>query len=133
MSFVGLIGWCAYLAARFRDPLLFVHIESTWYQGAGPHTWFKVAWFQEIYRHPTTLFSSVHLGTVAEVLGLVTWNVSWPAIVVQARLVTIGRHSSRVPGAQSRPATHRRAGIRTGRPAHAVVRDQHPHGPARTP
>ncbi|MGH3299945.1 MAG: ABC transporter permease [Trebonia sp.] len=40
----------------------------------------------------TTLFSSVHLGTLAEVLGLVTWNVSWPAIVVQARLVTIGRH-----------------------------------------
>jgi spermidine/putrescine transport system permease protein len=39
----------------------------------------------------TTLFSSVHLGTIAEVLGLVTWNVSWPAIVVQARLVTIGR------------------------------------------
>jgi spermidine/putrescine transport system permease protein len=39
----------------------------------------------------TTLFSSVHLGTLAEVLGLVTWNVSWPAIVVQARLVTLGR------------------------------------------
>jgi spermidine/putrescine transport system permease protein len=31
------------------------------------------------------------LGNVAEVLGLVTWNVSWPAILVQARLVTIGR------------------------------------------
>jgi spermidine/putrescine transport system permease protein len=39
----------------------------------------------------TTLFSTVHLGTLAEVLGLVTWNISWPAIVVQARLVTIGR------------------------------------------
>jgi len=39
----------------------------------------------------TTLFAAVHLGTLAEVLGLVTWNVSWPAIVVQARLVTIGR------------------------------------------
>jgi len=39
----------------------------------------------------TTLFSTVHLGTKAEVLGLVTWNISWPAIVVQARLVTIGR------------------------------------------
>ena len=39
----------------------------------------------------TTLFTTVHLGTLAEVLGLVTWNVSWPAIVVQARLVTIGR------------------------------------------
>ncbi len=39
----------------------------------------------------TTLFSTVHLGTLAQVLALVTWNVSWPAIVVQARLVTIGR------------------------------------------
>ena len=39
----------------------------------------------------TTLFTTVHLGTMAEVLGLVTWNVSWPAIIVQARLVTLGR------------------------------------------
>jgi spermidine/putrescine transport system permease protein len=39
----------------------------------------------------TVLFTSVHLGTLAEVLGLVTWNVSWPAIIVQARLVTLGR------------------------------------------
>jgi spermidine/putrescine transport system permease protein len=39
----------------------------------------------------TVLFSFVHLGTLAETLGLVTWNVSWPAIIVQARLVTIGR------------------------------------------
>jgi spermidine/putrescine transport system permease protein len=39
----------------------------------------------------TALFTTIHLGTVAEVLGLVTWNVSWPAIIVQARLVTIGK------------------------------------------
>ena len=39
----------------------------------------------------TELFTSVHLGTTAEVLALVTWNVSWPAIIVQARLVTLGR------------------------------------------
>jgi spermidine/putrescine transport system permease protein len=39
----------------------------------------------------TVLFSQVHLGTLAETLGLVTWNVSWPAIIVQARLVTLGR------------------------------------------
>ncbi len=38
-----------------------------------------------------TLFTSVHLGTTAEVLGLVTWNLSWPAIIVRARLVSIGR------------------------------------------
>jgi spermidine/putrescine transport system permease protein len=39
----------------------------------------------------TQLFRSVGLGNLAEVLALVTWNVSWPAIIVQARLVTIGR------------------------------------------
>jgi spermidine/putrescine transport system permease protein len=33
----------------------------------------------------------VGLGTLAEVLGLVSWNLSWPAIIVQARLVTIGK------------------------------------------
>jgi spermidine/putrescine transport system permease protein len=33
----------------------------------------------------------VGLGTLAEVLGLVSWNLSWPAIVVQARLVTLGK------------------------------------------
>ena len=40
----------------------------------------------------TTLFSPCTWAPPAEVLGLVTWNVSWPAIVVQARLVTLGRH-----------------------------------------
>jgi spermidine/putrescine transport system permease protein len=39
----------------------------------------------------TTLFKTVGLGTLAEVLGLVTWNLSWPAIVVRARLISIGR------------------------------------------
>jgi spermidine/putrescine transport system permease protein len=39
----------------------------------------------------TRLFSGIQLGLLAEVLGLVTWNVSWPAIIVQARLVGIGR------------------------------------------
>jgi spermidine/putrescine transport system permease protein len=39
----------------------------------------------------TQLFKGIGLGNLAEVLGLVTWNVSWPAIIVQARLVTIGK------------------------------------------
>lgn len=38
----------------------------------------------------TSLFKPVGLGTMAETLALVTWNVSWPAIIVQARLATIG-------------------------------------------
>jgi spermidine/putrescine transport system permease protein len=40
----------------------------------------------------TRLFTTVGLGSLAEVLALVTWNVSWPALIVQARLATIGRH-----------------------------------------
>jgi spermidine/putrescine transport system permease protein len=39
----------------------------------------------------TVLFTAIPLGTIPETLGLVTWNVSWPAIIVQARLVTLGR------------------------------------------
>jgi spermidine/putrescine transport system permease protein len=39
----------------------------------------------------TTLFTKVHLGTTAQILALVTWNMSWPAIIVRARLVSIGR------------------------------------------
>ena len=39
----------------------------------------------------TQLLRFIPLGTYAEVAGLVVWNLSWPAIVVRARLVTIGR------------------------------------------
>lgn len=39
----------------------------------------------------TQLFSFIHLGTTAEVLALVVWNLSWPAVIVRARLVGIGK------------------------------------------
>ncbi|MGH2859528.1 MAG: ABC transporter permease [Solirubrobacteraceae bacterium] len=39
----------------------------------------------------TQLLTFIKLGTVAEVAGLVVWNFSWPAIIVRARLVTIGK------------------------------------------
>jgi spermidine/putrescine transport system permease protein len=39
----------------------------------------------------TQLFTFVSLGTTAEVAALVVWNISWPAIIVRARLVGIGR------------------------------------------
>jgi spermidine/putrescine transport system permease protein len=39
----------------------------------------------------TQLLKFIRLGTTAEVAGLVVWNISWPAIIVRARLVTIGR------------------------------------------
>jgi spermidine/putrescine transport system permease protein len=39
----------------------------------------------------TQALTFIRLGTPAEVAGLVVWNISWPAIIVLARLVTIGR------------------------------------------
>ncbi len=39
----------------------------------------------------TQALTFIKLGTPAEVAGLVVWNISWPAIIVRARLVTIGR------------------------------------------
>jgi spermidine/putrescine transport system permease protein len=39
----------------------------------------------------TELYTVIRLGTLAEVVGLVVWNLSWPAIIVRARLGTIGR------------------------------------------
>jgi spermidine/putrescine transport system permease protein len=39
----------------------------------------------------TQALTFIRLGTTAEVAGLVVWNLSWPAIIVRARLVTIGR------------------------------------------
>ena len=39
----------------------------------------------------TQLFTFVSLGTTAEVAALVVWNISWPAIIIRARLVGIGK------------------------------------------
>jgi spermidine/putrescine transport system permease protein len=38
----------------------------------------------------TQALTFIHLGTTAEVAGLVVWNISWPAIIVRARLISIG-------------------------------------------
>jgi spermidine/putrescine transport system permease protein len=58
----------------------------------------------------TALFTSVRLGTLAETLGLVTWNLSWPAIIVAARLATIGRQYEEAAAdlGATRPQTVRR-------------------------
>ncbi|HUD79906.1 MAG TPA: ABC transporter permease [Streptosporangiaceae bacterium] len=54
-----------------------------------PELIFGVALFFVFTRMPGLRVAG--LGNWAEILGLVTWNVSWPAIIVQARLVTIGK------------------------------------------
>jgi len=41
-----------------------------------------------VFRH---LLTFIELGTTAQILGLVTYQVSYPVIIVRARLLTIGR------------------------------------------
>ena len=46
VSGLGLAAWCVYLWTQFGDPLAFVSVQAApgWYQGSGPHTWFKVVY-----------------------------------------------------------------------------------------
>jgi spermidine/putrescine transport system permease protein len=76
---LGINRWRGYTAASFNFIMLLSFVI--------PELIFGVAMFFVF----TVLFTTVHLGTLAETLGLVTWNVSWPAIIVQARLATIGK------------------------------------------
>jgi len=76
---LGINRWRGYTSSTFNFVMILSFVI--------PELIFGVATFFVF----TVLFSTVHLGTVAEVAGLVTWNVSWPAIIVQARLVTLGR------------------------------------------
>jgi spermidine/putrescine transport system permease protein len=43
---------------------------------------------QLVFRH---LLKVVHLGTTAQILGLVTYQISYPVIIVRARLLSIGK------------------------------------------
>jgi spermidine/putrescine transport system permease protein len=76
---LGINRWRTYTSSTFNFLMILSFVI--------PELIFGVAMFFVF----TVLFTTVHLGTLAEVLGLVTWNVSWPAIIVQARLVTIGK------------------------------------------
>ena len=77
---LGINRWRSYTSSTFNFVMILSFVV--------PELIFGVAMFFVF----TVLFSFVHLGTLAETLGLVSWNISWPAIIVQARLVTIGKH-----------------------------------------
>jgi spermidine/putrescine transport system permease protein len=76
---LGINRWRGYTASSFNFVMILSFVI--------PELIFGVAMFFVF----TDLFTGVGLGTLAETLALVTWNVSWPAIIVQARLVTIGK------------------------------------------
>jgi spermidine/putrescine transport system permease protein len=76
---LGINRWRSVTAASFNFVMILSFVI--------PELIFGVAMFFMF----TALFGFIGLGTLAETLGLVTWNVSWPAIIVQARLATLGR------------------------------------------
>ncbi len=76
---LGINRWRGYTAMTFNFVMILSFVI--------PELIFGVAMFFVF----TALVKTIGLGTLAETLALVTWNVSWPAIIVQARLATIGR------------------------------------------
>jgi hypothetical protein len=53
LSLAGLVAWMVYLGVRFHDPLAFATVQGApgWSQEPGPHTWFKVLFFKNLF-HP---------------------------------------------------------------------------------
>lgn len=75
---IGIHRWRSKTAITFNFVMIFSYVV--------PELIFGIALFFVF----TQLFKPVGLGTPAEILGLVTWNISWPAIIVVARLASIG-------------------------------------------
>ncbi len=48
VSAAGLGAYSFFLARRFGHPFLFAEVEKYWGQGAGPHTWLKVEFFNGV-------------------------------------------------------------------------------------
>lgn len=54
LSIAGLVAYVIYLAAKFGEPFAFVIAERApgWELEAGPHTWFKVEFFDRVIHFP---------------------------------------------------------------------------------
>jgi spermidine/putrescine transport system permease protein len=78
---LGINRWRGFLPSSFNFLMILSFVV--------PELIFGVAMFFIFTQMPG--MKDLGLGNWAEILGLVTWNVSWPAIIVQGRLVTIGK------------------------------------------
>ena len=75
---IGIHRWRSKTSVTFNFVMVFSYVI--------PELIFGIAFFFVF----TQLFTFVDLGTSAQILGLVTWNISWPAIIIFARLSSIG-------------------------------------------
>lgn len=67
LSFGGLLGYMTFLGIRFGHPFAFDEVQQApgWDQGAGPRTWFKITWFQQIKNLPTWFIDWIRNGDTA--------------------------------------------------------------------
>jgi len=74
LSVAGLGAYSLYLGRRFGHFFLFADVEKYWGQGAGPHTWFKVEFFNGVTRFgdpPSWLAYVAHPVVVVAALAFV--------------------------------------------------------------
>lgn len=111
----GFLAYCFYLGTRFHDPIAFASTQASpgWDQPAGPHTWFKVAMFQEVARDPLgpaalgLLFQASIVVLVLAVAPFVGRRLGWAytwLMVLLAVMVTLGSKDFQGAGRYLLPA-----------------------------
>jgi len=78
-SGAGFLSYCAYLSLRFGDPFAFATTQAApgWDQGPEPHTWFKVAFFEEVTRNP---LGPASLGLLLQLVCVLAVIAAIPAV-----------------------------------------------------
>jgi hypothetical protein len=78
---LGLVAWSGYLWARFDDPFAYSTVQEAWDQAAGPRTWFKVGFVEELLDGTRTGYRSI-IQAVVVLIAIVA--VPWVARRVSA-------------------------------------------------
>lgn len=67
LSFGGLLGYMTFLGIRFGHPFAFDEVQQApgWDQAAGPRTWLKITWFQQIKNLPSWFIDWMRNGDTA--------------------------------------------------------------------
>src|SRR5262245_5653268 len=78
LSAAGLAIWCTWLAIRFGNAFAFIETEGArgWNQGPGPHTWFKLTFFDHIRQSPP----SVWIPLVVQAVMCLAFIAAVPAV-----------------------------------------------------
>jgi hypothetical protein len=87
LSFGGLLGYMTFLGIRFGHPFAFDEVQQApgWDQAAGPRTWLKITWFQQIKNLPSWFIDWIRTGDTATFE-----RVMYAATVIMQGLFVLG-------------------------------------------